>query len=324
MKEKIKVFIKKIKYNLYHLNKNINYIHDKSSKIRFLILLDIIWCRIRYRLTSNEYRIYEYYMIGAEKRNTYTNIRRHKSMEKFLYNKKITNVISDKELFMLRFKDYLKREVIDVNNLNFKQYEELCLKYKKLICRSSKNSFIKTYKVYNLDDYRSPAYMIDKIKKDKLVLIEKDFKQNKKLDDINSDLVLINVTTIFDKKPLILSSSIKFKEKEEIISGCINTNNGKIIGHLKDKDGKNYTYDFNGFEIPKYNEIIELSKVLAKEMEEIKEIEWSFAINNRGTVYLMDANLYDDFVFAQTPEFLKNRIGFNSYYKSILKSYFDF
>ena len=55
------------------------------------------------------------------------------------------------------------------------------------------------------------------------------------------------------------------------------------------------------------------------EQEEIKEVEWSFTVNNRGTVYLLDANIYDDFIFEQTPEFLNNKVGLLPIYKKVIK-----
>ena len=323
--KKIKKTYKKVKNFFKHLNKSINYMHDLSGIPRFILFFDIVWCRIRYGLSHNEYRIYEFYNIDGNKRKTYLNIRRHKRMEKYLLDEKIINVINDKDLFLKRFDEYVKRDVIDVDDLSFKEYENYCLKNKKILCRSNKSSFLKTYKIYDVKDFRSPAYMIEKIKKDKLVLIEKCYSQYKKLKEINEELVLINVTSIYNEgKCNIISSSIKFKDGNEIISGSIDTKNGVLVGHLKDSDGKNYSNKYAGYEIPKYEEIIKRVKKLSKEMEEIKEIEWTFSINSRGTIYLMDANIYEDFVFAQTPEFLKNKIGFYPQYKKVRKSIIGF
>lgn len=314
----IKKFWKKLKYKIKHLCKTVNYVNDRCAKFKILILLEILWCRIVYRTTINEYRIFEYYLINHNKRKTYLNTRKHRSYLFYLSDKKIINILKDKELFGLRFKDYYKREVIDVNKLTFKEYENLCLENKRLICRSNSSSYLSSFKIYDLADYRSPAYMIDSIKKDKKVLVEKCFKTHKQLSEISEDPVIINVTTLCTSdKVEIVSSSIKIKSSE-IISGFIDTKTGTIKGHLKDHDGHN-AGNISGKEIPKYKEIIKLSKVLAKELEEIKEVEWSFTVNYRGTIYLLDANPYEDFIFEQTPEFLNNRIGLLPTYKKVIK-----
>ena len=320
--DNIKKYYFKIKKKIKHLSKNINYIHDKSGKLRIVLFFDILWCRIRYRLTVNEYRIYEYYNIKSNKRKTYMNIRKHKSLDFLYLDKNILNVLEDKDLFRRRFKDYIKNDLIDVNDLNFKEQEELCLNDKRLICRNKSGKFINTFSIYDIKDFRSPAYMINEIKKDKKYLVEKEFKQLKALNEISENLVIINVVTLNAFNGIkVIFSSIKYKVDKDVISGYIDTKNGKIKGNLKDKDGMNYK-DIRGFEIPKFDKIISLSKKLAKEMEEIYEIEWSFIINSRGTVYLIDANRFNDFVFGQTPEFLNNRIGLLPTYKNNLKKYF--
>ena len=315
----IKKFIKKIIIKLKYLKRTIDYINSETLKNKIFIFFDILWCKIRYFTNSNEYRIFEFYNIKSNKRKTYLNTFYHNRYKKYISDKKIINVLEDKKLFNLRFKDYLKREVINVHDLSFKEYEDLCLNNKKLICRSSNSNYLKSYKVYDLKNYRSPAYMIEEIKKDNKVLIEKNFKKHALLDLISDELVIINITTLNDKDDVkIISSSIKFYE-DEIISGYINPKTGKIKGHLKDYNGLNYKREVINYEIPKYKEIISLAKKLSKELEEIKEVEWSFTVNSRGTIYLLDGNIYDDFIFNQTPEFLNNREGFLNIYKKAIK-----
>ena len=130
----------------------------------------------------------------------------------------------------------------------------------------------------------------------------------------SNDLEKERGITIYSK-----NCSVKYKDYNEVISGFIDIKSGKVKGHLKDENGLNYKTEIMEFEIPKYKEIIKLSKKLAKELEEIKEVEWSFTVNNRGTVYLLDANIYDDFIFEQTPEFLNNKIGLLPIYKKVIK-----
>ena len=315
----IKRIFKKIKTKLKYLNKTINYIHDVSGKLRIVIFFDILWCKIRYFITSNEYRIFEFYKIKCDKRKTYLSIFKHNRYKKYLTDLSIINVLNDKELFRLRFKNYLKRDVYLVDELSFKESEELCLKNKILIGRNKNSNYVNSYKIYDLNNYRSPAYMIDDIKKDKKVIIEKNISQHKLLNEISDSLVIINITTLNDGKNIeVVSSSIKFKEAE-LISGFIDQKTGLIKGHLKDIDGLNYKKEVINYEIPKYKEIVKLAKKLSKELEEIREVEWSFTVNNRGSIYLLDGNNYDDYVFGQTPEFLNNKIGLYPTYKKAIK-----
>ena len=71
-------------------------------------------------------------------------------------------------------------------------------------------------------------------------------------------------------------------------------------------------------EIPKFDEVIEIVKELSQELEEIRQVEWSFIIGSKS-IYLVDGNIWDDYVFIQTPEFLNNRVGLMSYYKKFTR-----
>ena len=64
--------------------------------------------------------------------------------------------------------------------------------------------------------------------------------------------------------------------------------------------------------------MIDFVKGAALEISEIKEIEWSLCLDNRGKIYLMDACLWKNYLFAQTPEHLSKKIGLLPYYKNVL------
>ena len=313
--DKIKKFFKKVEYYINHLNRNLDYIHNRSGKLRIVLFFDIYYSMIRYGTTINEYRIFEFEKTSSEKRKTFMTIFKHDLMRSYLNDKDKISLITDKELLYSKFKDYFKRDIYDVNKMSFKEYEDFVLKNKKVLCKDKNLNYVKSYKIYDVKDFRSPAFLIDKVKNEKCFIVEKCFKQKKELNQINEDLVIINIVSVYSNSPDIIAGSIKFKNNNEIISGNIDIKNKCIKGHLKDSDGLNCSGEFDGFIIPKYDNIISLVKELHEQIKDIKEIEWSFSITSRGTIYLMDANPWDDFVFSQTPEFLNNRTGLYPYYK---------
>lgn len=309
MKNSFKKFYSNLKNDIYHIKKNINYIHDISGKLRIVIIFDILYSSIRYGISDNEYRIFEFYKIKRDKRKTYLSISKHNRIAWLLEDKKKDSILDDKKQLVEK---YTNRKVYDINKMTFKEFEEFALSSKKVLARSPKSSVIKSFKIYNLSDYRSPAFMSDDIKKSNLSLIEKHIFKEKNLSNINDDIVLITVTT-FDGE--IMASSIKYKEESHIISGSIDFKKGVIKGHLKDEDGNNYSSIFEGYEIPKYDKVLELARDLSIKLSDIREVEWTFAIDNKGKVHFMDANKWEDYVFAQTPEFLNARVGLLPKYK---------
>ena len=311
--ETIKKAFRKLWKDLKVFNKNLNYISSKSNELGFVLFWDMLWCKFRYGITSNEYRIFEFYKIDGCKRNTFMSKRRYDFLNDKLVNKKITSVITNKEKFNERFKNYLKRDVCDINDLSFKQTEDIILESKKVIGRSKEASFVSSFREYDVKDYRSPAFLAEDMKNNKDYIMEYKFNQHKTLNKISS-LVLVNIVSVYNRGPEIVSSTIKFKDGKEIISGYVDLDSKCIVGNFKDENGHNYKENFDGFEIPKLSSCIEITKLLSEELKEIRQVEWTFVIGSKQ-IYLVDANIWDDYVFSQIPEFLKNNEGLMTYYK---------
>ena len=310
----IKKYYKSLKSNLKKLHKNILVVKSKCNKNYIFILFDMLYSTVRYDVNDEEYKFFEFYNLDKDKRNTYLTNYRHDRLQKHLYDKNITNIINDKNKLIVRFKDILKREVYNINDLSFKEFEDLSKSNGKLICRSDNNSFIKTYKIFDVKNYRSPAFMAEDIRKNKLFIIEKYFENNKTLSELNNDLVVINVVTLYNKRNAnVISSTIKFKDGNNIISGCIDIKNKVILSTLKDDKFNNYK-KIDNIKVPYFDKILDLSLKLANELSEIKEIEWSFCINGKN-IYLMDASLWNDYVYSQLPDYRK--VGLIKYYNRI-------
>ena len=314
MIKELKKCFKNLISNLKKLNKNILYVKKQCNKSYIYILFDMLFSTIKYDVNDEEYKLFEFYNLDKNKRNTYLTNYRHDKLKKYLYDKNIINILNDKNKLLKRFKDVLKREVYNINDLSFKEFEELAKSSGKLICRSDNNSFVKTYKIFDVKNYRSPAFMAEDIKKNKLFLVEKYFENNKVFNEFNTDLVVINIVTLYNKRNAnIISSIVKFKDGNNIISGYIDIKDKVILSILKDDKFKDYK-KIDNIKIPYFDKILDLSLKLASELSEIKEIEWSFCINGKN-IYLMDANIWNDYLFAQLPDYRK--AGLIKYYNKV-------
>lgn len=298
------------------LFKTVRYVHKKTGYLSFVIFLDVLWCYVRYGASFKEYRLFEFYKLDSTSRNSYMTKRKYKKVNKKLVDQAIINVITDKKLFVLRFKEYVNKNLVNLNEHSYKEFEDKIYPYKDLVSRSINSSFIKSYKEFNTSKYRSAAYLNKELKDKKLTLVERKINIHEDLKELD-DIVVINVVSVFINKCNIITSSIKFKKDNKIISGYIDINKGIIIGNLKDSEGHNYK-DLNGFNIPCFDKIVKMCKQVSYELEEIKQIEWSFTVDNKDKVYLVDANVFTDYIFAQTPEFLKNKTGLMKYYDKII------
>lgn len=323
MKKELKKFINYVKKHLKALNKSILYVKHDSCKLYVEIFFDIIWCYIRYGIDYDEYRIFEFYNIKSEKRKTYISSTYHDDLIKKI-NKysKISNLKSRRKFYDIISK-YLNRKVYFIKDLSFKEFELLALDKKKFFCRSLDNFNEEKTKIYDVKDFRSPAFLLDRIDKENLEAIEVYISHNKELNKFDSDSIL-NIVTLSNKnKTSVVSSSIIFKNIG--LTGFIDIKTGCIKGKLRDSKGISYDVipsskeKFHNFKIPNFEEACNLVTEVAPLFDDICEIEWKLYISNTK-VYIIAANLWEDYDFAQIPEYLKNRIGLLSIYKKILKN----
>ena len=191
----IKELYNRFKYFMGTFNRNLNYVHDKSGKLYIVLFFDVIWCKIRYGITNNEYRIFEFYKINCEKRKTYLSQRYYRRVNKRLVPIEISNVLTDKELFNKRFKKYLNREVNNINSLSFKQVEDFILSNKTVVVRSTSSSYLSSYEELNLSNFRSPAFLSEDAREKNKCIMEKKLTQAKDMNSING-IVILNVVSV--------------------------------------------------------------------------------------------------------------------------------
>ena len=109
----------------------------------------------------------------------------------------------------------------------------------------------------------------------------------------------------------------KFEDGEEL-KGYVDYDEGVIKGSFRDNKGESYTKkNADGFKIPLLKEAIKLAKECAEATPDVREVEWNFCISSKK-VYLMNANLWEDVMFLQTPEYLVRRNGILPRYKDMM------
>ncbi len=315
----MKKFFNKIKKCFSAVHSTVTFVKKRTTNLRIFIFFDLIWCAIRYGISLREYKIFEFYRIGSYKRSTYLSIKEYNRYKKKLYSTEILSILNNKDLLFTRLKKHLNREIINVNDMSFKDFERFALANKNLLARSKNKSFLSSYKIYRLKDFRSHAFMHDKIKSDNNIIVEKEFNNDPLLSRISDGLVTIIIITLHDRgRTKIVSSCIKFKDGDNIVNGYIDVKNLCIKGHLRDNNNRIYNLDIDGYRIPSLEKAFILVHKCAGELSEIREIEWSVCLNENGEAYLVDANVSEDLIFEQTPEYLNNRVGLRYYYKNYL------
>lgn len=315
MKKWIDKEYKLFKEHRKRLNNVVKYVKQTNNVFRIVIVLDLFYSFIMYGCTISEYKIFDFYNVPSDKRNTYLTKSRNNSL--FLSSiKKSKGKFTRKKIYN-NYKDYLNREVKELKSISFKEFELLALN-KKILMFSDNNNKNKIC-VMNLKDFRSPAFMLDKAKKEGYEYVEEFKRPNKVFNKINKDgLSIISVVTLNTHNSIeIVSSSLKLQTKDNIIETILD--NGKIKYPFLDRDDNIYRQlndiELINIEIPKYDELIDLVKKFASEINDIKEIEWLFTLSD-NKIQLLGAGLWNNYLFAQKQIYLNGKDGFYEYYKT--------
>ena len=95
---------KKLGLRIKGFNKNVKYVHRKTKRLRLFIFFDMLWCKIRYLITSTEYRVYEFYFMKNKERKHYLSKATHNFYQRFLCPKKLLHMLNNKENLSLNIK----------------------------------------------------------------------------------------------------------------------------------------------------------------------------------------------------------------------------
>lgn len=298
------------------LNKLATKLSEKLDKSKINIIIDIIKCKNKYKISLEEYEFYEFYNLTDEEKSTY--LTKEKNNELIdLYNKESDRILlEDRGLLYKEFNKYIKRDYIDLRDVTFKEFTNFIMDKDRVICKKINES---TYEVLEIDkDKLKNEYNILKtynnIMKQEEYIVEELIHQNKVLSKIYSEcLNTIKITTINDK---VINKIFIIGNKTNQIK------KGALYAFIDDEGKINYAQDLKGhyfkehpltyeriedFKIPYFNKMISLAKSLAKELKTLKYITWEFGVTEEDIVLINASIPYE--ILQSKPSINKTKRG---------------
>ena len=297
-----------------------NKVKEKSNK--HFILLDMIYCSLRYQAAFYDYLEFEFYAINNKQRKTYLTNGKNNEIVRTFNDKNYWYLLDDKAEFNKLYKKYLNRDFL-LPNSSIKEF----------------NNFIKNKDrviVKPVDGVGGVGIKIVSTKEENLYekykdyLIEEIIIQNDKLNEIYDKSVnSLRLFTFYDgKNSYLLQSIIKFGNGnvvDNFSSGgmyAFVSDDGTIITPAIDKNDNIYEShpitkkQILGFKIPLFEEAKKTVLEASKELDEIKYIGWDVAITN-DKASIIEGNSYPG-VFQIKPSFSKDKTGILPKYEKIM------
>ncbi len=329
---KIKYILRCIKsLNVKNMFKIARKIAKKEHKLSFFILIDIIYCGIKYGAGYYDYQEFEFYNLSNKERKTYLTRTKNNLIIKTYNDSREFYKFDNKEVFNEIFKEYLKRDYIVINGNNKDEFIKFISKHKDIICKPVDGSGGHGISKYVIDKDTDKDKLYEDILNSKSILCEECIKQNDDINKLYSTSVntLRLFTFITDEGDVVILNSI-FKignggVTDNFSSGSMYTfldDEGKVIVPAIDQEDHYYKVHpltntkIVGFKVPMYKEAVLMVKESAKVVSKVRYVGWDVAISNDGPV-IIEGNSYPG-IFQIKPSFTKNHVGLISKYQKYM------
>lgn len=306
------VMIKKVKaINYEKLNKLAEDIGNRNNKSKNFVKMDMIKNFLQYGIGYTDYLKGDYINLTKEQKKTFVTTKSYYKLLKYLNNPKYTITMSDKLVFNRIFKDYLKREFIDLRSTSLEEFKKF-LKNKKNVFAKPPTDFgghgILKITVKDIKDVNK---LYKELKEKKLNLIEEEIIQHEELNKLNPYAVnsFRIVTLVKDNEAYILGNALRINIDDAIAIGCSDAymrldEDGKICSRVVDDIANVYEehplkkVKFNTVKVPYVKEAFEMVKKAALEVPEVRYVGWDVAITKGGPV-IVEGNEYPSYGLIQ-------------------------
>lgn len=305
-------------------------ISKEKNKMRLFIIIDMIYCGIVYGAAFHDYQEFEFYNLNRKQRKTYLTRGINNKIVNLYNNKEYWEIFNDKTKFNDLFKDFIKRDTINLNNCSLEEFKNFTKNKDKIIVKPNCGEGGKGISIIDLKD-KNIKNLYEELIENKTTLVEELIKQHEKLNKLYDKSVnsLRMFTFQHDNKAYFLQAILKIGNGgivDNFSSGGMYTfadENGFIITPAIDR--KDDIYEIHPvskcniveFEVPFFKEAVELVKKASFKVPEVGYIGWDVAITDKGPI-IIEGNCYPG-VFQIKPSLSKEKIGILKKYKEVMK-----
>ena len=305
--------------------KKVNSIHHKTGKSRLAIISDMRKCAVKYGAGYMDYDLFEMYNLTDEEKDTYITRGRNNDLIKKYNNPEYNHVFRNKVEFNTLFKDFIKRDFIDVNTSSKDEVIAFMKKHKVFMAKPVIGTCGKGIEKINIKDYKSLDEIYDYLTSEGMNYeLEEVIKQDMHVASIYPlSINTVRIVTIVDDEGTshVICAYFRIgngKYVDNFNSGGmvapVNEETGEVIDKAIDKKKNLYERHpvtnacIKNFKFPDWDKALELVKEACKIIPEMRYIGWDVCFSTKGPI-LVEGNEYPGHDIYQLPEHTHNKIG---------------
>lgn len=286
------IYKKKYRKTLIAVSKKISSRYNVSV---LRVISDMVWCAVRYGAMWTEYDDLDFFARSERNRETYITTFFNFKLYNKLNNKDYRNIFHEKTIFLERFKKYIKRAWIDTNRCSDTEIKDFLSLHDTVVAKASHGDSGKEVKVIENLNVKNLDSIISYLKSNNLNLIEEQIVNCDEVRTLNkSSLNTLRIVTVKKNDNIeLLFAGIRIGGKNAKIDNIsqggrvarINISTGKIDSLFYSKKSSNGSYEHGkdelnaiGFQIPRYNEVVDIVKNAAMLVPEVRIVAWDVAI----------------------------------------------
>lgn len=306
------------------LFRTVGTVHKITGKNRPAVFADIVHCGLKYGAGFNDYLLCEFYNLTPEQRATYVTRSVNNTMVKLLNDPEYYRFFDYKSTFYRTFADFIGREWLEFSGATREQLADFIRGKDAVIVKPDDGTGGKGVEKLSLADFSGADELFDKLKEDRIGVVEEVLKQHPDLDRLNPySINTLRVVTIRnDSGGHILYAHLRVgnggRPVDNLHSGGmfapIDIDTGVIQYPAYDKDRKTYEKHpmtgvaIQGLRIPLWEQAKEMCLRASEVVPQMRYVGWDVAVTPERPV-LVEGNNLPGYDILQMPPHTPDKIG---------------
>lgn len=320
---KIQVFFMRLRdASFRRMMMHINEIHKESRRLRISILLDMLWCAMRYGVGYLDYHVFGFaYVRGKKRRRSFMTMNDNLGLVRRVNQKEFRVFFDDKLKFLERFSEFTGRKYIDLSEVGAAELREFAEQHGVVFAKPVDDFGGHGIVKITAEETTDYEKLYDELTQSGSTLVEEGIRQHPDLQILNAASIntIRMVTMLHEGESHHMYSLIRVGDGSGVVDNISSGGmyapvweEGKIAKPaFCDATGAYYEkhpstkVPFVDFKVPCYEEAVELVKRAAHVVPEVQYVGWDVAISETGPV-LVEGNVIPGYDMCQNYHHLRD------------------
>lgn len=304
---KLKYYIKRIKsLNYKKAVETLNKISKRSRKPKIILFFDMLFCSFKYMSGYVDYDLFGFENLSNKQRKTFITRGVNTEYIKALNNRNFYYKLDNKIEFNKIFKDFVKRDFLDLNKDDLKTFKNFVSLHSTFIAKPVDKSGGEGIEKIEVNNSTNLEELYNRLKLEKKYLLEEFVIQSKFMNDIfpKSVNTLRFVTIRKDNKTTIVHRVIRIGNGNNVVDNFHNGGMYSVVNEYGivekpaiDRNGNIYSkhpvtgHIIEGLVIENFKEIEKFIIKASETIPEVGYVGWDIALTEKGPIMIEGNNL---------------------------------